>query len=68
MAAAYPEVAEGRERAVLALRHEEERFGVTLEGALAKLEELLGRQRQGDGRISGEEAFCSTIPSACPSS
>ena len=57
MAAAYPEVAEGRERAVLALRHEEERFGVTLEGALAKLEELLGRQRQGDGRISGEEAF-----------
>ncbi|MBD3235101.1 MAG: alanine--tRNA ligase [Candidatus Eisenbacteria bacterium] len=41
MTDAYPEVVAGRERAELALRTEEERFGATLEQGLAKLEEAL---------------------------
>ncbi|MFH1144044.1 MAG: alanine--tRNA ligase [Candidatus Eisenbacteria bacterium] len=58
MGETYPEVGEGRARAVLTLRNEEQRFGDTLEAALTKLGELLkGAARTGKGTVSGEEAF-----------
>jgi len=58
MLAAYPELGEGRERAVLALRTEEERFGATLEAALGKLAEMLAEARRTSReRLAGEQAF-----------
>ncbi|MCK4412932.1 MAG: alanine--tRNA ligase [Candidatus Eisenbacteria sp.] len=54
----YPEVREGRDRVVLALRSEEQRFGATLETGLAKLADLLDRVAGREPRtVSGEEAF-----------
>ena len=52
----YPEVAEGRERAELVLRNEEERFGATLEQGLGKLEEVLAELGPA-GELSGATAF-----------
>jgi alanyl-tRNA synthetase len=58
MGTTYPEVAEGRERTVLALRNEEERFGETLAQALGRLEAVLADVRgQGLDRVPGGEAF-----------
>lgn len=58
MRAAYPEVEAGRERAVLALRTEEERFGETLAQALGRFDRLLEDIRaQGLGEVPGAEAF-----------
>jgi alanyl-tRNA synthetase len=58
MQAAYPEVAEGRERAVLALRNEEERFGETLTQAQARLAGVLAEVRRGGSLVlPGSEAF-----------
>jgi len=58
MREAYPEVEEGRERAVLALRGEEERFDETLEQAIAKLDGVLAEVVGGGGReVPGEAAF-----------
>ncbi len=54
----YPEVAEGRERAILALENEEERFRGTLEQGLGRLQTILGRAEQDASRtVPGEEAF-----------
>jgi alanyl-tRNA synthetase len=54
----YPEVAEGRERTVLALRGEEERFGETLDQSIAKLQDLIGEvERNGAKEVPGEAAF-----------
>jgi alanyl-tRNA synthetase len=58
MRAPYPEVAEGRERAVLALRGEEERFDETLDQALEKLDGVLADVERGGGReVPGDAAF-----------
>jgi alanyl-tRNA synthetase len=58
MQAAYPEVAEGRERAVIALRSEEERFGETLTQALGRLAGVLAEVRRGGSMVlPGSEAF-----------
>jgi len=58
MRAPYPEVVAGRERVVLTLRHEEERFGATLEQAMGKLATLLdGLRAAGGERVPGDEAF-----------
>ncbi len=58
MKRAYPEVAEGRRRARLALENEEERFHATLEQGVGKLQHVLDRvSREERGRVAGEEAF-----------
>ncbi len=58
MRSAYPEVEEGRTRAALALRNEEERFHATLEQSVVKLEAVIDRTSSaGRDRIAGEDAF-----------
>jgi alanyl-tRNA synthetase len=58
MRAAYPEVAEGRERTVLVLQKEEERFGATLKQGLARLEAAFDEVvRREEAALSGEDAF-----------
>lgn len=58
MRAAYPEIEEGRERAVLALRNEEERFRSTLEHGIEKLQAVLEQAGRAPGRqVPGAEAF-----------
>jgi len=58
MRATYPEVEEGRQRASLNLKIEEERFHATLEQSVGKLQVVIDRTRR-DGRtvIAGEDAF-----------
>ncbi|MBM3317613.1 MAG: alanine--tRNA ligase [Candidatus Eisenbacteria bacterium] len=54
----YPEVEEGRERAALALRAEEERFGETLAQAMGRFDGLLAELgRAGATEVPGPEAF-----------
>lgn len=58
MHAAYPEVEDGRERAVMALRKEEERFQATLDQGLGKLQTILDlTQKAGGETVDGEQAF-----------
>jgi alanyl-tRNA synthetase len=57
MAGAYPELHEQREAIRVWLGSEEEHFGRTLEQGLSTLSELIERARDGDGVVSGEEAF-----------
>jgi alanyl-tRNA synthetase len=58
MRSAYPEVEEGRKRAALGLRNEEERFHATLELSVGKLQAVIDRTtRAGRGAIAGEDAF-----------
>ncbi|HET9949731.1 MAG TPA: alanine--tRNA ligase, partial [Longimicrobiales bacterium] len=55
MGAAYPELAANREHLLGATRAEEERFLSTIEGGMARFEELVSSGR--GGTIPGEEAF-----------
>ncbi len=58
MGTPYPEVAQASERTELAVRNEEERFGATLQQAIAKLEDLLNEVvRSGAPSVPGEAAF-----------
>ncbi len=58
MRATYPEVEEGRKRAALNLKNEEERFHATLEQSVGRLQAVIDRtRRDGRGEIAGEDAF-----------
>ena len=57
MGSAYPELHEHREQIDVWLAAEEEHFGHTLEQGLIVLGELIERARDGDGAVSGEDAF-----------
>ncbi len=59
MGGAYPELPQRREHLVRTTRAEEERFLGTIEGGLARFEELTraGAASSGDATIPGDEAF-----------
>ncbi len=54
MGAAYPELVEAADRVVMVLKHEEERFGETLENGMKILESALAKD---PGRLDGRTAF-----------
>ena len=60
MSEAYPELEERREHLVSTTRSEEDRFLSTIEGGLARFEELApqsGTREKGEAEISGADAF-----------
>jgi alanyl-tRNA synthetase len=56
MGTAYPELVRRRDHIVRTTRAEEERFLATIEGGMARFDEL-APEAGGGGRISGEDAF-----------
>ena len=54
---AYPELKEGRDAVVRAIRSEEERFDAVLTGGLPRLDDVLDRAAAAGGVVPGEAAF-----------